>query len=365
MNNDTNNNIVDNTENITNNSAIDNNNLTASANIVEVNTGNDSSLKIEENIETPTPKKKTSFMTIVTRIVLLIIIIFLLFIFFTKDGKNIVYRNLSFKEIKVSTLSPNKYYKDYSYEYVQITNDFYAKDKQHLLNIYYTIANSGAKEFTFACSKEYESCLDDVKEISKDEVILSNIKAFVHPFNGFSRIETNYSNHGEVVLNIEYTYSESEIKEIELIMNTVISSQKINTNDIKSIIKTYHDYIINNTKYDSERSQDQVVNYRSETAYGSLIQGFALCEGYTDAMALFLNYYNIPNYKVISKAHIWNAVYLDNKWYHLDLTWDDPITTSGRDVLRYSYFLITTNDLLTLEKTEHIFDQYVFSEVLK
>ena len=43
----------------------------------------------------------------------------------------------------------------------------------------------------------------------------------------------------------------------------------------------------------------------------------------------------------------------------------DPITTSGRDVLRYNYFLINTNDLLTLEKTEHIFDQYVFSEVLK
>ena len=165
-------------------------------------------------------------------------LLFLLFIFFTKDGKNIVYRNLSFKEIKVSTLAPNKYYKDSSYEYVQITNDFYAKDKQHLLNIYYTVANSGAKEFTFACSKEYESCLDDVQEISKNEVILSNIKAFVHPFNGFSRIETNYSNHGEVVLKIEYTYSESEIKEIELIMSTIISSQKVKALIEKAYEKT-------------------------------------------------------------------------------------------------------------------------------
>ena len=54
-------------------------------------------------------------------------------------------------------------------------------------------------------------------------LIKSNIKAFIHPFNGFSRIETNYSNHGEVVLNIEYTYTESEIKEMGIDAFIVVS----------------------------------------------------------------------------------------------------------------------------------------------
>ena len=46
----------------------------------------------------------------------------------------------------------NQYYKNESYNYVQTTNDFLAKDKQHLLNIYYTIINSGIDHFTFYCS---------------------------------------------------------------------------------------------------------------------------------------------------------------------------------------------------------------------
>ena len=39
----------------------------------------------------------------------------------------------------VTLNNKNQYYKDESYNYVQTTNDFLAKDKQHLLNIYYNI----------------------------------------------------------------------------------------------------------------------------------------------------------------------------------------------------------------------------------
>ena len=54
--------------------------------------------------------------------------------------------------------------------------------------------------------------------------------------------------------------------------------------------------------------------------------------------------------------HVWNALKLNDGWYHLDLTWDDPITTTGQNLLEYHYFLITTNELLEKEKTQHSFD---------
>ena len=307
------------------------------------------------------PKNKVSIFTIIVRIILVAIIFILLFILLTKDGKQIIYRNFVNK-IEISKFDPNKYYRARDYEYVQITNDFEAKDKQHLLNIYYTIVNSGANEFTFACSNSYKDCIDDVQEISNSEIILSNIKAFVHPFNGFTSIGTQYSTHGEVVLTIYKSYTSEEIKAVEKKMNQVIQELGIDLKDNTEIIKTYHDYIINNTKYDSVRSEENIENYKSDIAYGPLIQGFALCGGYSEAMALFLDHYNIPNFRINSKTHIWNAVYLDGKWVHLDLTWDDPITTSGKDVLRNTYFLITTDELLTLEKSEHNFDKSVFSE---
>ena len=80
-------------------------------------------------------------------------------------------------------------------------------------------------------------------------------------------------------------------------------------------------------------------------------------------MAIFLNYYNIPNFKVVSSNHIWNAVYLDGNWYHLDLTWDDPVIVDGSDTLEYTFFLITTDELEELETNQHVFDRKVFSEL--
>ena len=148
-------------------------------------------------------------------------------------------------------------------------------------------------------------------------------------------------------------------------MKEIITRQVKNTKDEREIIKIIHDYIINNTKYDSDKSDRNIEKYNSNIAYGPLLQGYGLCGGYTDAMAIFLDYYDIPNYKVISENHIWNAVYLNNKWYHLDLTWDDPVMKDGSNTLEYTFFLITTKELEEQATNQHIFNKSVFSEVAK
>lgn len=148
-------------------------------------------------------------------------------------------------------------------------------------------------------------------------------------------------------------------------MKEIITKQVKNTKDEREIIKIIHDYIINNTKYDSDKSDRNIEKYNSNIAYGPLLQGYGLCGGYTDAMAIFLDYYDIPNYKVISENHIWNAVYLNNKWYHLDLTWDDPVMKDGSNTLEYTFFLITTKELEEQATNQHIFNKSVFSEVAK
>ena len=143
----------------------------------------------------------------------------------------------------------------------------------------------------------------------------------------------------------------------------IIKTQIKDVTDKKEIIKIVHDYIINNTKYDKERTDNNIIKYSSNNAYGVLYENYGICSGYTDAMALFLNYYGIPNYKVISENHVWNAVNLDGIWYHLDLTWDDPILETGEQVLDHSYFLITTQDLQKLDSAQHRFDKNIFKEL--
>ena len=148
-------------------------------------------------------------------------------------------------------------------------------------------------------------------------------------------------------------------EKIEEIKNKYIK----NTTDKKEIIKIVHDYIINHSKYDTARSDNNIKTYSSTIAYGPLLQGYGLCGGYTDALALFLDLYNIPNFKIISENHIWNAIYLNNTWYHLDLTWDDPVSKDGRDLLDYTFFLIKTNELEKIETTQHRYDKNVFIEI--
>ena len=68
-----------------------------------------------------------------------------------------------------------------------------------LLNIYYTVINSG-KNFTFYCPKKYDNCLNDVKKLANNQVLLSDINNYVHPYNSFSHIETEYDTLGRVTI---------------------------------------------------------------------------------------------------------------------------------------------------------------------
>ena len=117
-------------------------------------------------------------------------------------------------------------------------------------------------------------------------------------------------------------------------------------------ILTFHDYIIDNTVYDSAAADDPYneIYKDSFNAYGLLFNNTAVCQGYADMMAIFLDRYKIPNIKVSSNTHTWNLVYLNGSWKHLDATWDDPVPTNGINYKFYTYFLITTSELHEFDK---------------
>ena len=260
-------------------------------------------------------------------------------------------------------LKKNQYYRDYDFDFVQNTDKLEPTNRQELLNTFYTIINSGEEEFTFYCPDSYSSCLDEVEQIANDQDLLSHINNFVHPYNGFNHIETQYDSLGKVTVYIKKSYSKKQIQELESKIDEL--SQELilpGDSDINNI-RRVHDYIINHSIYDSNRSDYSITTYNSDIAYGPLFQGYGICGGYTDAMELFLEEMGIKSYKISSDQHVWNAVYLDGKWVHLDLTWDDPVVSSGENLLEHNFFLIDTSTLLALEQTEHIFDQNIYSEL--
>ena len=258
-------------------------------------------------------------------------------------------------------LENNEYSRSYNFKYVSITDNFFPNNKQDILNIYYTIINSGMDEFTFYCSSKYENCLNDVRDIANNQTIISNINNFVHPYNGFKDLETEIDSLGKITLKINKNYNEKMINILDYEIDKIIKANITDDMSSKEKIKVIHDYIINHTKYDQDRSDKNILKYNStDTAYGAIVEGYALCGGYTDAMMLFLEKFNIKSYKISSANHVWNYVYLDGNWYNLDLTWDDPITKDGRDILEWNFFLITTEEMLKLDTSEHMFDKQVY-----
>ena len=297
-----------------------------------------------------------------------IILIFLIILFgftfaFRKPLYNL-YRTYIVKEQKEVVLTAsNDYSRDYSFNFVSLTDDFSPNNYQNLLNIYFTILNSGEDEFSFYCQDDYKECLTDIDNLANDQKTLSAINNFVHPFNSFKHLETTYDDYGKVTLKIDHIYNSSEIKLINAKVKEIETEIWNSTMNDEEKIKQAHNYIINNSKYDKDRSDNNIVNYKSDTAYGTLLEGYSLCGGYTDAMELFLEDLNIKSYKIASENHVWNAVNLNNTWYHLDLTWDDPITNDGSDILEYNFFLITTPELEEIENEQHNYDKAIYSEL--
>lgn len=297
-----------------------------------------------------------------------IVLIFLVILFgftfaFRKPLYNL-YRTYFIKENKDVTLTAaNEYTREYDFNYVKLIDDFSPNSYQDLLNIYYTVLNSGEDEFSFYCPKEYTECISDVDSLANNQRTLSTINNFVHPFNSFKHLETSYDDYGKVTLKIDHIYSDSDIKLIEAKVKEIKNEIWQDNMTEEDKIKAAHNYIINNSKYDSDRSDNNIVKYKSDTAYGTLLEGYSLCGGYTDAMELFLEDMHLKNYKISSENHVWNAVYLNGNWFHLDLTWDDPITTDGSDILEYNFFLITTSELDALEAEQHNYDRNVYSEL--
>lgn len=104
----------------------------------------------------------------------------------------------------------------------------------------------------------------------------------------------------------------------------------------------FHDYICQNTTYLTQEDDGY-------TAYNALVEGRAVCEGYSRALQLLLDMVGIPNYLTTGvgvddsgsrEGHMWNIVTIDGSNYHVDATWDD---LDAEDIHHYAhtYFNVT------------------------
>ena len=267
---------------------------------------------------------------------------------------------------KYLTQKTNEYYLEDNFNYVDNYMGIGISNKIELINFIYYALNSGISSTERYIDRSYSNYQNDIDMLTINngegfKETISLLNNFVHPYNSSNNIKLTYGGDYTIGISINKAYSNDDIAAINEIVDKVIKEKLNNNMPTREKIKIIHDYIIDNAEYDKLKYENKNdTTYKSNTAYGVLVQGYGTCNGYADAMAIFLDKLNIINYKISNSEHIWNLVYLDGKWYLLDLTWDDPI--SDVNINRDTYFLITTSELEELNDGTHKFDKSIYTE---
>lgn len=180
------------------------------------------------------------------------------------------------------------------------------------------------------------------KAWSQDDKSTSDDFDYLYPnINTYGFYVPAYNNKKSVFkFKITYRESAAQLKKVNSKVKSVLKSLKLTKLTNKEKVKKIHDYVVNLFTYDRTLTRF--------TAYAGLIdsQHTTVCQGYAVLMYKMLTDAGVPCRYVTGyagTAHAWNIVKIGSKWYHLDATWDDPVSFTPQ--LSYDYFLIGSKEI--------------------
>ena len=143
----------------------------------------------------------------------------------------------------------------------------------------------------------------------------------------------------EIPFRFTYYTTAEEEELVDAAVRDVLNQLNVTDAADYEKIRAVYDYICENVTYDNSHLGN--ISYKHQfTAYGALIQGTSVCQGYAVllyrlALELGIDARLIPGVSH-NQTHGWNIVKLDDLYYHLDSTWD-----AGSS--EYIYFLKGAN----------------------
>lgn len=207
-----------------------------------------------------------------------------------------------------------------------------------------------------------ESLKDFILSVNIQNPLILGIDSFVY-------------NDASQLLTVNYTYDIEEQKSIQDAVKEKV--QEIAGEILKpgmSYIEreiAINNYLVSNIEYDNEAANQLIEEgkvdekyYDSFNAYGALINGIAVCEGYSEAFKLLCDEAGIDCIIVTGElevvGHAWNRVRIYDKWYDVDVTNNDredmanshiniPMAISDKYLLEDSYY-ITDGNMGELER---------------
>ncbi|NEL02178.1 transglutaminase domain-containing protein, partial [Bacillus mobilis] len=191
----------------------------------------------------------------------------------------------------------------------------------------YKTKNSNTKEVMNTLFNAY-------KEVASKNEYTNNNRSNVS--YGLSGLPGNYT----FTLKITYRETKEQTEYVMKQAKAIVSSITQVGMDDHEKVKAIHDYVVKHVSYDT--------SYKAYTAYEALVNRSAVCQGYALLTYQLLKEAGIENHFVVGtgdgQPHAWNLVKIENKWYHLDTTFDDPVPDEqGR--VTYSYFNLSDEQI--------------------
>lgn len=172
-----------------------------------------------------------------------------------------------------------------------------------------------------------------IKHAIQDPYIYANISSFKWKYEGYTN---------NIVIRFEFTYHISQQEEVfvEQTLANIIAPMH-GLSELQKI-QAAHDFIVLSAEYSKETEGSPYSPYTLLTEKKGVCQAYALVLYRMLEMQGFEVQY-VPG-KVEEQLHAWVLVKLDNAWYHIDVTWDDPLPDHKGEV-RYNYFLVSDRQL--------------------
>ena len=159
--------------------------------------------------------------------------------------------------------------------------------------------------------------------------------------------------HKKIIL-LSYLYSKAEIEKLEeRVQNKV--NKIIKSGELAKLSMDYewelyiHDLIADRVHYEKER----ISYHKVHSIIGPILYDRSVCEGYSKVFKLICDAVNIPcivingtadnDDIVIGGNHSWNVVQIDNRYYHVDITWDSG--TKKGDMINHKLFNVNDYDI--------------------
>ena len=119
----------------------------------------------------------------------------------------------------------------------------------------------------------------------------------------------------------------ARLAEIDRLAAQVVETETDDAMTPREKALALYTYVTETVRYDHRYYADRAsMPYDSQTAYGALHDGLAICGGYAQALQVLFQQAGIPCFTVSgtmgSEYHMWNVARLDGQWRYFDATSD-------------------------------------------